>query len=133
MASILAKRMVQLLLVRDEETTQRRRPHPWLLSELCDHGPQPSAVSGVLLAGEARLAGQMMASGVELLPGAAPFLPALLGTTPGTTASSPYPGTGVHFVPELWSPFPSTLHWALAELLQSKDTVSVSQSTGPGP
>lgn len=41
----------------------------------------------------------MAEGGAELLPGAAPFLPALLGTTPGATASSPHPGAGVHFVP----------------------------------
>lgn len=127
MAKILAKVMVQLLLIRDEGTTSRSRPHPRLLSELCDHRPQQFAVSDVFLAREARLAGQMMAEGgADLLPGAAPFFPTLLGTTPGTTASSPYPGAGVHFVPELWSPFPSLFHWAPAGLPQSKETVSAS-------
>lgn len=70
----------------------------------------------------------MAEDGAELLPGAAPFLPTLLGMTPGTMASSPHLRAGGHFVAELWSPFPSPIFWAPAELLQSKENVSVSLS-----
>lgn len=70
----------------------------------------------------------MAEGGAERLPGAAPFLPTLLGMTPGTMASSPHLGAGGHFVAELWSPFPFPIFWAPAELLQSKENVSVSLS-----
>lgn len=99
MVDVLARLVVQLLL-RDEETHPEQQTAPAVAHELCDPGPQLSAVSEGFLARGARVAGQRMAEGgAELLPGAAPFLPTLLGMTPGATASSPFPGAGVHSVP----------------------------------
>lgn len=40
----------------------------------------------------------MAEGGTELLEGATTFLLTLLGMTPGTSASSPYPGEGIRTV-----------------------------------